>query len=135
MLCCGNTSEMRTRIISHYYWVEIHPLLCMRLRNLDVHWAEQGNLAHTWIMVLMKLKLRTFWLLVGKTTIETCSFRFLKRNQSEFESHHHHIVGKKSTVKDLNKTVIKKIFPKKATTLVIFWNFAMFFSAGAICEK
>ena len=46
---------------------------------------EQQNLAHTWIMVLTRPKIKTLSLLAGESNrfyMQTCLFRFLTRNQA-----------------------------------------------------
>ena len=95
-----------------YYVVQIHQWWKLWLLHSIIKWksicyfagslniplsTNEGDLTHTWIMIMMRFKLRTFWLLEGNITAIWCehwplkwlSF-CLKIKGSDFKSQHYH---------------------------------------------
>ena len=84
--------------------------------------TTEWNLAHTWIMAMKRLELRGLRFQEGNITvlaIQTCMVKLIRsRNQRVLSSSLIITIGKISTVKDLTKLEIHKLFWKIRSMVV-----------------
>ena len=134
MLCCVNPLTNCLSVFNHFVILAlkglIHQWCKMWLLHVTIEWESiknfacgleiplsttEQNLVHTWILVIMRLKIKTLWFLDGKITVLTiqiCMISLTCRNQGVLSLSLIIITGNKWNVEDCDKPEINKLFWK-----------------------